>query len=248
MPLQNMQMAAGQLGSRLPGVIWGLTPEEPASTNLNALYSGGYVNVESSTSGKTVDEYVIQPSTKLYTASKDTYAYINGSDGVLTYVEKTLNATKPTQASIGLKSELLWKAVTDGSDVTGFTDLRRWAPAGHLYTLQCDMDFITANQGSIYIPCATAGRILYVQSSVTIPLSASDSGTATLAIGLMDVYTAVTNGVITAAASSAIGVRDQVTPSAANRFGPGQRIRVTGAKSTTLGELHLDIICEQTAA
>lgn len=247
MSLQNKQMTAGELGSKAPGVINGLTFELPGS-GLAVLYDGGYVNVESSTAGKVVDEYVIQSSSKTFTASKDTYVYINGADGVLTYNEQVLGAAKPSQSTIGANSEWLFKAVSDANDVTGLTDLRRWAPAGHLYNVEVVVSFVATEVGAIYIPCPTAGRIVNLKSSVIDVLAGTDVGTATLAIGMQDVYTAVTNGVITAALSSAIGVRDQATPSAANRFGASQMIRVTGAKTTAGGKLLLCITCEQTAA
>ncbi len=53
--MQNMQMAAGELGSRLPGVVNGLTFEVPSS-GLAALYDGGNVNVVPANPGAMVDE------------------------------------------------------------------------------------------------------------------------------------------------------------------------------------------------
>lgn len=247
MSLQNRQMAGGELGSRLPGVVNGLTFEKPSS-GVAVLYDGGYVNVAPANPGETVDEYVIQPSSKTFTVSKDTYVYINGSDGALTYLEKTLSAKKPRQADIGARSEWLYKVVSDGSNVTSLVDLRQWAPAGHLYTHAVVVSFLTSEIGAIYILCPTAGRILNLKTTVIDDLTATIAGTVTLAIGLQDVYTNVTNGVVTAALSSSAGVRDQATPSALNRFGAGQYIRVTGAKSTVGGKVLLYIVCEQTAA
>ncbi len=248
MSMQNRQMASGELGGRLPGVICGLTFPESVGSSLDSIYDGGWVNVESSTKGKVVDEYIIQPSTKTFTASKDTYVYINGADGVLTYSEKTLAADKPTQSAIGAKSEWLYKVVTDGSTIASISDLRRWAPAGHLYTHAVVVSFNATEVGAIYVPCPTAGRILNLKTSVIDVLAGTNAATVTLAIGLQDVYTAVTNGAVTVATSAAISVRDQVTPSAANRFGASQMIRVTGAKSTAGGKVMLYITCEQTAA
>lgn len=246
--MQNRQMAGGEIGNKLPGVICGLTFPESVGTSLDSVYDGGYVNVESSTKGKVVDEYVIQPSTKSFTASKDTYVYINGADGVLTYSEKTLAADKPTQSAIGAKSEWLFKVVTGASTIDSVSDLRRWAPAGHLYTQAVVVSFVATEVGAIYVPCPTAGRIVNLKTSVIDVLAGTDTATVTLAIGLQDVYTAVTTGVVTIAISAAISVRDQVTPTAKNRFGASQYIRVTGAKSTAGGKVMLYITCEQTAA
>lgn len=246
--MQNRQMAGGEIGNKLPGVICGLTFPESVGTSLDSVYDGGYVNVESSTKGKVVDEYVIQPSTKSFTASKDTYVYINGADGVLTYLEKTLAADKPTQSAIGAKSEWLFKVVTGGSTIDSVSDLRRWAPAGHLYTQAVVVSFVASEVGAIYVPCPTAGRIVNLKTSVIDVLAGSNTATVTLAIGLQDVYTAVTTGVVTIAISASISERDQVTPTAKNRFGASQYIRVTGAKSTAGGKVMLYITCEQTAA
>ncbi|MCK5016351.1 MAG: hypothetical protein KAS32_04690, partial [Candidatus Peribacteraceae bacterium] len=58
--------------------------------------------------------------THTYTASKDTYVDID-SDGELSYIETALGAGEPTLDAGKIR---LIKVVTDGTDITGVTDLR----------------------------------------------------------------------------------------------------------------------------
>jgi len=67
---------------------------------------------------------VTAATSKTYTASKDTYVYID-QNGAFQYVEVANGAVTPTTPSNSL---LLFKAVTDGTAITSVTDLRTTTP------------------------------------------------------------------------------------------------------------------------
>ena len=241
----NRQLAKTSLGDSGPGVQVGLVFRKPAS-GLVSTYDGGVARVVSSTLGKVLDEYTIQPTTLTVTASKDSYVYVNGTTGAITVAEVANGAAKPSQATIGATSEWLTLITADGSNITGVTDLRRMS-GGFLEDFSADLSFTTANQGSVYWIAPANGRLRYMIGSVIVPLSATDAGTVTAAIGDGDTFTNVTNGVLTFALSSAISVRASAAPSAANIFRAGQMVRLTGAKTTTLGGVHVQCLWERTA-
>jgi len=228
------------------GVVAGLILDVPAS-GLTGTYIGGVARVGGSLAAATPNnpEKVIASSTKLFTASKDTYAYID-KDGVIQYTEKTLGAAKPTQADIGVDSEFLWKAVTDGSDVTAVDMLAQPAAHGELITLIQAWSFITASQGAVYTRVPSNVRILLIDSVVTEDVSGTDAGTITFAIGLNGVFVNVTGGVVTVALSSANGVRDDAIPTALRFAARGNLIRGTSLKTTTAGAGYCSLLCEVT--
>lgn len=94
----------------------GQIPEVPASgltaiTTAGTSYVQGYRVVTAATS-------------KAYTASRDTYVYID-QNGAFSYSAVSNGATQPATPANSL---LLAKVVTDATDVTGVTDLRQTTP------------------------------------------------------------------------------------------------------------------------
>lgn len=241
----NKQVARSALEDGHAGVGYGLVFRKPASL-LVSTYDGGFVRVASTTLGKVFDEYTIQPTTLTVTASKDSYVYINGTTGAVTVAEVANGAAKPSQATIGAKSEWLALITADGTNITGVTDLRRFCGAW-CETASQTHSFVTAAQGAVYWTAPANGRLRYMIGTVTSALGASDAGTITAAIGENDTFTNVTNGVLTFALSSAVGVRASAAPSAANNFKQGQQVRFTSAKTTTNGAVEMEFIWERTA-
>lgn len=225
------------------GVLDGLIYRVPAS-GLTALYSGGWVRVRSTNPTQAVVEYAIQPGSNAFTDDVDTYVYINGADGVLTYLEVATGAAKPSLATIGERSQFIALVVSASGAVTAVTDLREMSGAD-IHTESFVVGLSATEVGAQYWNAPCNGRMLNLQSSVMDALAATNPGTATFAIGTNDVYVAVTNGVITAAASAAEGDRDEATPSAANTFVQGNAVRCTGAKTTAGGKLRVDLTYER---
>lgn len=228
------------------GILFGLEYRLPAS-GLTAVYDGGYAKVKSAVLGKDYDEYPIAAGSKLFTASKDTYVYINGADGVLTYLAKTNGATKPTQADIGENSQLVAKVVTDGTNITAVQRLKREASHGRLHRITFLAGFASTTVGDQFYKGLFGGRILAIRSAVTTALAGTDVGTVTLAIGKDGTFTAVTGGVLTIAISAALSERDEVIATAANYFAPGDEIKCTSAKTTSGGQAMVEVIVEELA-
>lgn len=81
-------------------------------------------NIGSGTSYVSGYRIVTDATSKTYTASKDTYVYID-KNGAFQYSEVANGATAPTTPSDSL---LLAKVVTNGTAITSVTDLRRLTP------------------------------------------------------------------------------------------------------------------------
>lgn len=225
------------------GVVLGLVFRKPAS-GLTATYDGGFVRVGTGLPTMPVTERVISGSTKLFTASKDTYVYAD-SAGVLQYIAKALGAAKPTVTDIGVNSEYIAKVVTDGSNITGVQDLRRDAPHGRIETLTAEGSFVTAEQSDNELLCPFSGRLLAVHAVVTSALGGTDAGTVTPAIGENEVFTGVTmDTAISFPLSSANGVKRLSFATALNAIRAGNYIRFTTAKTTTGGLVHIEAFFE----
>lgn len=237
------QLAASRIGEFSRGVVFGTTYDVPAS-GLTGTYWGGLVRVGSTNIGQPVVEQRVVGSTKLFTASKDTYVYCD-SLGVLQYIEKTLGAAKPSQVDIGLNSEFIAKVVTSGTDITSVLDLRQMASRGRLLYLVVTANFVTAEQGDPEIPIHVSGRILAMYGHVTTALSGTDTGTVQLAIGENNVYVNVTNGLITGAISAAINTRYEAIPSGLNRVKAGNTLKFTIAKTTSGGGMEVTTVIEE---
>lgn len=231
------------------GVLVGLEAPDPGS-GLTLTYTTGLVRVKSATAPNGYTEYRVAGSTSVLTASKDTYVYIDPTTGAFSTIAVANGGTKPTfgtaSGQFPVNAEVLWKVVTDGSDITSSEDLRRWAGI-FVENFQFRVSFVTARQGYQDIQPGFAGRVLAIDGHVINALGDTDAGTVTLsrvpssgAAG-----TTMTNGQLSFAASAAAGVRDLECPTVATHFGPSDRIRVTSAKTTTGGEAQVTVICER---
>lgn len=237
--MANPQQQDDGLGSSPSslGVITGGIVRDPQSATLTTTIEGLWIRQLLSTGRAALSR--IADTSKAFTASKDTYVGVT-SAGALFYIENTLNDPKPTNAAViaagGVGAQLLAKVVTDGTRVTdgGVTDMRIKA-AVQLESFVMSQSFTTADQGPAYwiAPCRI--RVWKAQSTVMVDLSGTDAGTITLARGINDKYTDMTNGVVTLALSSATGVRASALPSANFILDAGQSIRLTSAKTTTVG-------------
>lgn len=244
----NKQQLAHWIDGPTPGVVHGLKVRDPQSATLTATYDGGVIRLTDSTGVLT--EYTFQPSTKAFTASKDTYVYVDGTTHAIAYYEAANGGTKPVIGTdIAANSQFLAKVVTDGTRVTsgGVLDLRQMGSCGQKHVIAIKSGFASTTVGDVFVPCPFNGRILYAESSVTTALAGTDAGTVTLAIGSNDKYTAVTNGVLTIPLSSALSTRNQCAPSAANVFTEGDCIKATSAKTTSGGEAMVFLIVERLA-
>jgi hypothetical protein len=235
----------GLLGNRNRGVVFGLVPRVPAS-GLTVTYMGGLVNVDSGNATVPVVEKVVAGATIAITASKDAYLYVS-SAGTLSKLEVANGAAKPTYADIGTGSEFIAKCVSNGTDVTAVTDLRRYAARGNVVVLPIKIGFLTAEQGAQYVLAPSAGRIIALAGSVNTALGATDTGTVTYAIGDEDVFVNITTGVLTFAISAPVGTRVEAFPTALNAIKQGQYLRATSLKTTTGGEVnaYAYLLCER---
>lgn len=246
--MPDLGVVNNTLGVFKPGIVFGGVFRVPAS-GLTATFEGILARLRSATLGKDFDEVVIQPSTKLFTASKDTYVYIDQTTQILTYTEKANGAAKPTQSDIGANSLWVAKVVTDGTNITGVTDLsHKAASRGNIEIVDFLAGFdstTTAVAGTNFNrPMPRSGRVIAVGGTVVVALAATDAGTITLSIGKNDVFTAVTTGVATFPLSSAVGDRVQAFATAAHRFVAGQSIKAVTAKTTEGGEVNAWIAVE----
>lgn len=244
--MPDRQKLNADMGVASMGVLVGLEGPLPAS-GLTQTYSAGLVRTATAPTAQNPLGYIetrIAGSTKTYTVSKDTYAYVSEA-GVLTYLEVANGAAKPSQATIGVRSEWIWKVVTDGSNITSVSDLRRFASAD-IERIRVRSSFVAADLGVDDFQPGYHGRILAIDSSVDIALAGTDAGTVTAFLVNHDnTATAVTNGAVSHAASAAAGVRHLVVPTAVNVFGRGDRIRLTAAKSTSGGGAMVTVVLER---
>lgn len=245
----NKQIAKAWLDDVGLGVLTGLIVRDVTSTSLATTVEGGVIRMYSSTPGEAFNEFQIQDTAKTFTASKDTYAYVS-SAGALGYIEVANGAAKPTQATLeaagGVGAQFIAKVVSDSDEITSVTDLRQLSGAD-IRSDSFTVSFATAEQGAGYWVAPVKCRILKAQSSVQVALANTDAGTITFAVGVNDIYTAVTTGVITLALSSAIGTRASCVPTAVNIVDAGQTLRYTSAKTTAGGRTITQILYEALA-
>lgn len=245
----NIQNLHNLIDGPTLGVIHGLKYWDPGSATLTATYDGGRARLRDANGVLT--EYAFQPSTKAFTASKDTYVYIDGTTHAIAYYEAANAGAKPVIGTdIAAYSQFVAKVVTDGTRVTagGVTDIRGvLGSSGDKAVFSWKAGFAAATVGDVHFVMPFNGRILYCGGSVTTALAGTDTGTVTLAIGLNNVFTAVTNGVLTFAISAALSARTQACPSAANAFQEGDTIKATSAKTTAGGEVDCYLVIERGA-
>lgn len=244
----NPQGADSGLNDQKPGIIYGIRVRDPQSATLTATVEGGIVRLLDS--NNRLQEFTIATATKAFTASKDTYVYINGA-GAIAYLEVANNAVKPTQATLittgGIGSFFVGKVVTDGTRVVSggvstysYNFSSAWTNSGEL-----DISFVTGEQGATYWQAPFDLRLLKAQASVYAALGATDTGTIQLAAGVNDIYTNMTNGLITLAISAAIGTRGDAFPTGLQFIRQGDCIRITTAKTTAGGRAMLQFTYAQ---
>lgn len=233
------------------GVLWGLEFPKPAS-GLTATYTGGIARLAPDTTTTpgsfAARDYKVAGSTKLFTASKDTYVYLS-SLGVLSYSEQTLGAAKPTLASLSAPlGQYLWKVVTDGSDITAVYDLRQMVPAWLETVCEQDISFVTAEQGATTRWRAPYRcRLVALHAVVRLVVGGTDTGTVTPARVANGTSIDIAGAVITAAISAAVGVKYDAIPTIATNpeFGVGDELTLTSLKTTTGGILNMQAIVER---
>ena len=225
------------------GVLFGLIVRKPAS-GLTATYDGGIVRVGTTNLPVPVAEKIVSGSTIAITASKDAYLYVD-VNGVLQKVEVANGAAKPSIATIGVSSEFIAKLVTNGTDITSVSDLRRDSPHGEIRTIYVAGSFVTAEQSNNEELIAFNGRLLAVCAVVTSVLGATDAGTIVPAIGENEVFTGVTMDVaISFPLSSVNGVKRLSFATALNSIRAGNYLRLATAKTTTGGLVHMQAFIE----
>lgn len=243
---QDTSMRAN--GASAPGVIDGLIVRDPGSSTLATTIEGGVILLKPATTGTGVgyNDYVLQDTAKTFTASKDTYVYVNAA-GALAYDELANGAAKPTPAAIealgGVGSQLIAKVVTDGARITagGVSDLRQPAPVT-LERMTLPMSFLAAEVGATYLKLPGTCDIYGYVGTVTTALGATDAGTITAALGLNDVYTNQAGGVTTWPLSSVLGTRVSAYVTGVRRLPKGQTLRLTSAKTTTGGHVTYQVL------
>lgn len=240
------RLVEGLTGTGKLGVVWGLQALKPAS-GLTLTYLGGYIRV-TPVAGTTIpqgyNEFAIAGATNPITASRDAYFYVTTA-GTLTKLEVANNAAKPSQATIGVGSQFVWKVVTNGTDITSVSDLRQYAGAD-LVIESLDQSFVAAEVGSSHFKPGFRGRVLALDSTVTTALAGTDTGSETLALGDMgETFSNMTGGSLTHSISAAIGERRLAIPTTNADFGPGDSIRLTSAKTTSGGKAYALVIMER---
>lgn len=227
----------------------GLIVRDPQSATLATTIEGGLIRLSSSTPGEEYNEFRIADTSKTFTASKDTYVYVS-SAGALGYDELANDAAKPSQADIealgGVGAQLIAKVVTDGTRITdgGVTDLRQFSGADVVNAGVGYMSFAATEVGDMYWVAPCDLRILKAVACVVDTLAGTDAATLTFYSGVNDKYTALTNGVITLALSSATGTRASCVPTAYRTLRAGNSVKITGAKTTAGGTCDVNIIYE----
>lgn len=235
----NTQLTNKADGGPSLGVVTGGIVRDPQSATLTTTIEGLWIRLKSSTAGKAFNEWRIADTSKAFTASKDIYVGVS-SAGALFYDENSNGAAKPSNAyfetTYGVGAQLLAKVVTDGTRIIsgGVSDLRQKA-AVDLRSDDFTVSFASSEQGAGYWIAPLKCRLWKVQSTVQVALTNTDAGTITLAQGVNDKYTDMTNGVVTLALSSAIGTRASALPSASYIIDAGQAVRYTSAKTTAGG-------------
>lgn len=223
------------LGSPPYGVIAGLQVLRPAS-GLTATSEAGVARLKPNSGNAEFVEYAVAPSSNAYTASRDTYVYLNNS-GVLTYSAQTNGAAKPTLASLGAANGcFIALVITNATDVTTVLDLRPMAPA-KLRVVHCAQSFATGAQGAVQIPTPGTCRLVHLVGTVSTALAGTDAGTCTAARISNGVSTNIAGAVLSFPLSSAIGTRVTVAPTVATNpiFKQGDYLSLTPAKTTAGG-------------
>ncbi len=230
------------LGNLTRGVVDGLVFRLPAS-GLIVTFDGGLVRIGSGVATQPTAEIRVANSTVVVTASKDTYVYVTAA-GAITQLALANGAAKPKQSVIGDTAEFLCLIVSNATDATSIVDLRRLAAHGEIKHHHFTVSFEAGEQCDNGIVMEYNGRILEIQGEVTKAIAATDAGTVTPAIGVNDVYTNVTTGLLTFPLSTALNARVEAIPTANNVFKKGNRVKFPSLKTTAGGKVLISLMCE----
>ena len=151
------------------------------SGHLPATATGLTSDISAGTSYVDGARVVTSATSHTYTASKDTYVYIDSS-GTFQFEEVNNGASQPTTPANSL---LLAKAVTDGSDITSVTDSRQITPPNLRvysdYRQGCVVSFDTAatvkvNAGEIDLGTGSGAGKRRNTSAISLGWSDIDTG------------------------------------------------------------------------
>lgn len=228
------------------GVLVGLEGPDPGDSATWA-YTEGICRIEAANPlGYT--EYKIGAGTIVVVASKDYYVYVDGGTGAIASVNGTIGAAQPKigGGTIAAKSEIIAKLVSTADPyVSSVADRRGWADAMVEDLGPFSIGFETADVGDHYFTLPFDGRILALDGTVVNALAATDAGTVTPSIvNENGTARAVTNAVLSFAASAAVATRDLECASANNYFQRGELLKLAAAKSTAGGLVSVQVVCE----
>ncbi len=116
--------------------------------------------------------------TRTYTAGKDTYVDISNA-GVITYVEVNNGAGAPAVTGNSLR---LMKVVTNGTEITGVTDLRTLAPVSSAAAAN---KLVASQSDSTLAYTVARSKLLTLDN----PFSAKNSGSVTVTNSATDIAT-----------------------------------------------------------
>jgi len=171
-------------------VYTGLLPSAPASGLAMTTPAGtAYVTNDGDS---TLHRVVTAATAKTYTASKDTYVYLDFT-GQFIYEEVANDASQPTTPA---NSIILFKAVSDATDVTSITDYTQGTPSSlrvyQDYITGCiisrdadDIDKVNIGRGEIEFG-SDSGKVRRNTAGVSINFATTGRGgldTGTLAAG-----------------------------------------------------------------
>ena len=228
------------MGHAGPGVVWGF--DMPDVGALTLTYSELIARIMDA-NGRLV-EYRIAGTTKVVTATKDTYAYVDGSTGAIAWAEVANLAEKPKIGGgvVPARSLYLAKVIAAGT-VTSVTDLRQFT--GNIQTIHEIVSYETTEVGDTYIKPGCRARVIGLDSTVIQALAATDAGTVTpYIVNMNGTATAITDADISHAASAAAGIRDIELASITAIINPMDQINLTSAKADAGGLAQCDVILE----
>jgi len=249
MATQSRAQLEALMGIASPGLVYGFHAPDPGAADLDWVYSESLVRIAHNVSNpEGFTEFVLDSGTETVTASRDTYAYVHGTTGVLTFVAVTNGADKPVIGGSGTSdivdnSLFLAKCVSDATDITSITDLRQFT--GNIQTHAIPVGFETADLGvHKWVPRVHA-RVIGLDSRVINALAAANAGTVIpYTIDMGGTATEVTNATISHAASADPGVRDLEISDGFFYINEMDEIDLESAKETVGGCCMVTVVLE----
>ena len=248
MATQSRAQLEALMGSAAAGVVYGFHAPDPGNS-LVLTYSESLVRLENGSANPPgLKEYRLAAGTNTCTASKDTYAYVDGTTGASTFQEVALGATMPVidgsgTNDIAAKSLFLAKIVTDASYIASVTDLRKFT--GNIQTHAIPVGFETADVGDHYWVPRVHARVIGLDSRVINDLSDTNAGTVIpYVVDMGGTETEVTNATISHAASAAAGVRDLEITDGQFYIHEMDEVNLTSAKGNAGGVAMVTLVLE----